>query len=179
MLSDKGFTIIELLVSIAVIFMLMGFVFASYARLNQRQTLLAAGQTMKNILRDAQSRAYTGEMDCSEGKCDCSVGTSRSLIGWYADFLTKEINGECKTSLGETIPFSSKPFSLQDEINITPYTTPPTIPEKILFRNYPVGVDKSATICLSTANLSDSYYKIIITQAGEISDTGKLESTCP
>ncbi|MBM3282808.1 prepilin-type N-terminal cleavage/methylation domain-containing protein [Candidatus Gottesmanbacteria bacterium] len=178
MLSDKGFTIIELLVSIAVIFMLMGFVFASYARLNQRQTLLAAGQTMKNILRDAQSRAYTGEMDCNY--CDCPLSTLRSLNGWYVDFPNSKIYGECKnkTGLGD-VQYSNKPFGLHNEVIITPYITPAAADRVLIFRYNPVGVDKSATICLSTANLSDSYYKIIITQAGEISDTGKLESTCP
>lgn len=167
-----GFTFIEVIISVAVIFIIISITFAGYAGLNQRQTLISAGQTLKNILRDAQSRAYTGEMDCDI--CDCSVGSSSTSLGWYADFSIKEIRGNC----GAGNDFSNKNFGLSNDINLsaTYNGTPIT---KILFRGSPLGVDTPVTICLSLNLLSDNYYKISVGPSGEISDSTGLISACP
>lgn len=177
--AEKGFTIIELLVCAAVIFLLLGFAFAGYARLNQRQILISSGLTMKNIIRDVQSKAYNGELDCGADRCDCSPTSSSSLRGWYVDFDSRQIYGECVSSVlpNPPITFSPRPFSLSAEINVTPYITPPAT--KIMFRYHPPGVDKSAVICLSNKNLDplSSFYAIQVTEAGEISDSEKEQ--CP
>ncbi|MBI3955489.1 hypothetical protein HY338_03525 [Candidatus Gottesmanbacteria bacterium] len=166
----SGYTFIEVLVSVAVIFIIVSVTFAGYARLNQRQTLISAGQTLKNILRDAQSRAYTGEVDCSV--CNCNVGASLNSVGWYADFAapTPMIFGNC----GDNIDFSVKNFGLPNGImvNASPVT-------KILFRSRPLGVDNPVTVCLTLNNLTNNYYKITVGPSGEISDSGGLVDTCP
>lgn len=168
----SGFTFIEVIISIAVIFIIISITFAGYASLNQRQTLISAGQTLKNILRDAQSRAYTGEIDC--GVCDCSVGSSTNSVGWYADFSNKEIRGNC----GAGNDFSQKDFGLSNDITINAtYNAVPVT--KILFRSHPLGVDTPVIVCLSLNLLSDNYYKITIGSSGEISDSAGLISACP
>jgi len=175
---SKGFTLIEILVTTVVILILLGISLAGYASFNQRQILISAGQTMKNIIRDAQSRAYNNETDC--GVCDCSVSASSNLVGWYVDFTTAQIYGQCKIGI-ETNTFSPNPsevgknFGLSTEILVTPYLTPPT---QLLFKSYPPSVSQPATICLSKSNLSGFYYKIKVNEAGDISDEGIIAS-CP
>ncbi|MBI2616829.1 hypothetical protein HYW55_01690 [Candidatus Gottesmanbacteria bacterium] len=164
-----GFTLIELIVSISVIFILVGMTFAGFASLNQRQTLLSSGQTVKNMLRDAQSRAINGEVDCSV--CNCSQG-STILSGWYADFDSRTIYGKCGTNV---FPTAGQPFGVSVEITIVPHLTPPTV---LTFKSYPPGTDQKATICMSQTNLADQYYVIRVGQGGEISDDGRLVASC-
>lgn len=163
--SQKGFTLIELLVSIIILTFLIGGSIAGYTRLDQRQTLISAGQTMKNIIRDAQSRAFSGEIDCTV--CNC---TGPSLTGWYVDFSTKQIYGQCGSS-----SFTARPFGLTSDIVITPYITPAV---KLLFRDNPPTSDQKATICVSDVNMPSTYYVIYINRAGVVSDTGSLINSC-
>lgn len=163
-----GFTLIELLVSIAVILIVSGLSFASYSETDKRQKLISAGQTMKNILRDAQSRSYNGEVDCSI--CGCSPTTSSTLTGWYVDFTQKKIYGQC---LGTN--FSETNFGLEDEIVMTPHLTPPAM---LLFQSYPPSPSQKATICLSSGNLTGKYYLIYVNEYGDISDESSLTDTC-
>ena len=169
--TQIGFTLIEILVSLTVILIIVGITIAGYSRLNQRQNLIGAGQTMKNILRDAQSRAYNGEIDCII--CDCSVGSGENLTGWNVDFISKEIYGQCD---GNTFPSPRNPFNLSNEIIIETFNNPVST---LLFRSYPLGVDESTTICLSDNNLDDMYYKITVENSGYISDEGSLDLSCP
>lgn len=172
----QGFTIIEVLVSITVIFIIMGITFASYASLNQRQQLVSAGQTLKNTIRDAQSRAYTNELDCDV--CNCDITTIRSLKGWYVDFASRKIYGECTGKSEPIITFSPRPFDLSAKITMVPFITP-AAPLQIIFRNSPPSSDKDATICLSQSNLESSFYVIRLTSVGNISDGGGIVATCP
>lgn len=168
----SGFTFIEIIISVAVIFIIISITFAGYARLNQRQTLISGGQNMKNILRDAQSRAYTGEIDCVV--CNCSVGSSTNTVGWYVDFLNQKIYGNCGVGDEFDFPNPKKEFGLSNDITIDAVPV-----SKILFRSKPLGVDSAVTVCLSLNNLSNNYYKITVGQSGEISDSGGLVSACP
>ncbi len=167
----KGFTIIELLVSMSIIFLLIGFTFAGYARFNTRQQLNSAGQTLKNTLRDIQSRAYNGEMDCSI--CDCSVTAGNSFKGWYVDFTAQKIYGECIAPDATQPTYTPKSFDLGAQVTIVPSPV-----SKIMFRYSPPGVDLSTNVCLSLSNLADTYYLIMINQSGDITDTGGLVSSC-
>lgn len=166
----SGFTFIEVIISIAVIFIIISITFAGYASLNQRQTLISAGQTLRNILRDAQSRAYTGEIDC--GVCDCGVSSSTNSVGWYVDFLNQKIYGNC--GVGNDFPNPKKEFGLSNDITID--AVPVT---KILFRSKPLGVDNPVTVCLTLNNLNNKFYKITVGQSGEISDSAGLVDVCP
>jgi len=175
----SGFTLIELLVAIAVIFIVIGITYASFASLNQKQHLVSSGQTMKNTIRDAQSRAYTGELDCSV--CDCNTSTTQSLKGWYVNFSDRKIFGECveKIEIGKpvqpTITFSPQLFNISSQITIVPHITPPA---SLKFINFPPAVSQKGAICLSQANLSGSFYVIRVNEAGDIYDDGGLQATC-
>lgn len=167
-IRNLGFTIIELLVVMAVIVVFMGLSLAAYAKFNQRQVLQISGQNFKKILRDVQSRAYTSEVDCDI--CDCTANTIATLEGWYVDFSTSEIYGYCNNNA-----FSRTSFNLPAGIVVTPHITPPT---QIFFRSYPPSSDQNAVICLSDPALPDYFYVIRVNKAGEITDEGKLVATC-
>src|SRR3990167_6451293 len=164
-----GFSILEILIIIAVIIIMLSIALVGYVSLNLRKTLISGEQNMKSILRDAQSRAYTGEIDC--GICNCEAGASTDSAGWYVDFFDEEIYGNCGVN---DFPIPHKNFGLSNEITVN--ATPVT---KILFRSQPLGVDNAVTVCLSLNNLANNYYKITVGQSGEISDSGGLIETCP
>lgn len=164
----SGFTLIEVLISITVISILLGISFAGYARLDQRQRLVSAGQTVKNVIRDAQSRVVNGEINCSV--CDCSVGGSSQSTGWYVDFSTRSIYGQCGVTT-----FTEKSFSVSTDIAITAHITPAT---RLLFRSFPPGAAQKATICLSDPNMSNTYYSIAVSTSGNVGDSGGLTSSC-
>lgn len=167
---NSGFTIIELIVSISIILLITSLSYAGYASLNKRQEVLSSGQTMKNILRDAQSRAFNGEINCN--LCDCQATGGQILTGWYVDFSAKEIYGQC-----EPLIFDRTAFGLPPEINII--IDPVTI-NGILFTADPPGADENVTICLSHSLLpAGFYYKINVNRAGDISDSSALISSCP
>lgn len=163
----EGFTIMELLVTITVLLILLSMTFAAYTRFQQQQALITVGQNVKNLLRDAQSRAYTGEVDCSV--CSCST-TGATLSGWFVDFLNREIYGMCGTTT-----FSHKPFGIDPEIMIIPYSS---APEGVLFRSFPPGVSEPVTLCIRDIDHDDAYYKITVSPSGSISESGKVDPSC-
>src|SRR3990167_8939591 len=102
----SGFTIIELVVTISVIGILLGLSYSQYANFTQRQKLITAGQTLKNILRDVESRSFNGEVDCSV--CNCTDPIQESFGRWYMDLDNRQFYGSCganeftRTNLGLT-----------------------------------------------------------------------------
>jgi Tfp pilus assembly protein FimT len=171
MRQSSGITLIEILISLAIIFTLMGLSFAGYAGLNQRQTLVTSGQKLKSILRDVQSRAFTYETDCSISACNCTNDKNQSLKGWIVDFNDMKFFGECNN--GKT--FSSQDFSLHEDVAITPIIDPPL---KILFKPNPAGADKTALLCLESKNLTGKYFVVTVNTAGMVSDCGSIQNSC-
>lgn len=166
----KGFSLIELLVSIAVILVIVSLSFAGYSRLTIKQNLVSAGLLIKNVIRDAQSRAYNGETDCIN--CNCSPNSGSSSKGWVLDFTTNSIYGLC----GADIKFFEKPFTLPNGItlgyssatiqfNTSTYTITTSPP------------DTTAIICLYNPNFANNYYRITLNSSGVIED--KIDTTCP
>ncbi len=168
--TNFGFTLIELLISIVIITILLSVSFAGYAGLNQRQTVITAGQNLKNIIRDAQSRANNSELDCSPSKCNCALASDIQFSGWYVDFVNKKIYGKCSSTT-----FDDKAFGLSTEVVITPYITPANL---LNFTKGPPSVSGKSTICVSNPNLASSFYVIRVNESGSISDDGGLVSSC-
>lgn len=166
-MPSRGFTIIEILVTITIVSLFVGATYAGFSQFSKRQSLIAAGQTLKNILRDAQSRAFTGETDCTI--CDCTVN-STGAQSWYADFVTRELYGKCS---GNTF-FHTK-FGIADNITITSLMTPN---QGVLFRLPPAAVTPTGTVCLSTTDLPGYYYQVHVDESGNVSDSGALDASC-
>lgn len=166
--APRGFTIIEILITITIISLFIGTTFAGFSHFSKRQSLISAGQTLKNILRDAQSRVFTGETDCSI--CDCSTGDA-SPVSWYADFTLRELYGKCDNNT-----FFHKKFEISDNIVISSQMTPN---DGVQFGLPPTVVTPSGMICLSTPDLPGLYYNVQIDDSGNVSDTGAIDASCP
>lgn len=61
----KGYTLVEILVSLTVIGLLFGFGFASFRDFSRRQAVASAGRMVIADLRLAQSKALSGEKPCT------------------------------------------------------------------------------------------------------------------
>ncbi len=166
---NDGFSLIELLVSISVILILVGISFAGYSRLTIKQNLTSAGLLLKNVIRDAQSRAFNGEIDCS--KCGCSPGSGSTFVGWILDFTPKSIYGLC----GASTTFSNTPFTLPQGIELI------TTSDPIQFNSSTYTVKTTtgnpAVICLYNPNIGNNYYRITLNTAGVIEE--KIDTVCP
>jgi prepilin-type N-terminal cleavage/methylation domain-containing protein len=164
-----GFSLIELLVSIGVILILVSISFAGYSKLTIKQNLTSAGLLMKNVIRDAQSRAFNSEIDCS--KCSCSPSSGSTFVGWVLNFTTKSIYGLC----GASTTFSNTSFTLPQGIALT------TTSDPIIFNSSTYTVktttNNSAIICLYNPNVSNNFYRITLNTAGVIEE--KIDTVCP
>ena len=96
----KGFTLIEILVSVIIIGILTTVGIASYNNFNERRVITEASENLKLYIRLAASKAINNEKDCSVSMCgslDGCVGnvSEKALVGWYVDLGEKEIYGKC------------------------------------------------------------------------------------
>ncbi len=171
MIKIGAFTIIELLVSISILLLIVGLTLVGFSRYEQRQKVVSAGQTIKNTIRDVQSRSYNGELDCNF--CDCDVSSSYSLQGWAIDFSSSQIYGICRSQIPPypTVTFSPNRVSLPDQITVLAQ------PTGVFFRYYPPGVSTSVHLCVSK-NSADGYYVIDVNQAGVITDSSGIIPQC-
>ena len=161
----SAFTIIELIIVIGLITIFVSLSYAGYATFTQRQKLLTAGQTMKNILRDVQSRSFNNESDCSV--CNCDDPSATTQVNWIVDMVEREFYGQCGAN-----NFSVTSFKLADEIQLTADNN------TIQFFDNPPRVNMSTTICLSLSGLPSRFYEISLSNSGDISDSEGLISTC-
>ncbi len=90
--TSFGFTIIELIVSIAILLLLVGGLLASYNNYNQGQLIKQASQTVKANIRLAQSKALSAIKPAS----GCT-----ELIGYTVSFTqtTYSIQAQCTEGL--------------------------------------------------------------------------------
>lgn len=65
--KKQGFTIIELIIAVAIIVILSGIVLANYHASRRQQTLTAEAQKLASTLRKAQNMALAGEVHKCEG----------------------------------------------------------------------------------------------------------------
>jgi len=77
-MTTRGFTFIELLVSVTLLLLLSGLMVAGYNGFNDTQTVAQATSTFKNNLRSVRTYATSGVKPAG---CD-------TLIGYEVDFLT-------------------------------------------------------------------------------------------
>src|SRR5258706_9884401 len=71
MKKTKGYTLIELIVVIAIIGLMTGASIAGFNTLNKRQTVLNGGRELMSVMRTAQQRAASG---IKPTQCDHLVG---------------------------------------------------------------------------------------------------------
>lgn len=107
-----GFTIIELLVAVAIIAVLTTIGIASYANFNQKKVVDSVTEEIKTNLRLIQSKAVNNEKSCNQcqgADLECGTSDDLSLEGWYADFVNNQYYGKCeRVNPAATATFGAK-----------------------------------------------------------------------
>lgn len=116
-MSARGFTLIELVVVIA-LFSLTAFgVAAGYLTFEKNQKLKNAASALKNDIRFAQNKALSGDKGAG-GPC----ASSSTLGGWYMELVDEatsyKIAGDCLTGTTEA-EFSARTVNLPNQVRIS------------------------------------------------------------
>lgn len=162
-----GFTLVELLVVLAITVLLAGGGVAAYNNFNQNQILNQATSTLRTNLRDVQNRALSGEKACPPcGGADniCNNSDDESLNGWYIEFTSPRsyrVYGNCAS-----LTFRSTPFSLPSELS---FLTLPS-PNPILFKSLAHGtnITGETTITLRLDSNPSNTRTVTVSAGGEI-----------
>lgn len=158
---SKGFSLIELLISITIFGILVGIGMASYNEFNKTQTLKQAALNLKNDLRVAQNKALSGE------KTTCA-----QLDGYRVTFSNPQPDQGQYVLAAACAGGSS--------VNVDSVLLPKNIffnplPSSLLFKVLGQGVQTARTICVSGFT---KIYKLSVTVSGETLDEGVV-SACP
>ena len=151
-----GFSLIELIVVIAVTMLLLGGLLISYNNYNQNQIVKQAAQTVKANLHLAQSRAQSGVKPTS----GCTELTGYTVIFAQTSY---SIQAQCSP---EGLVGSISSVSLPTTTSFAPI--PSTLIFGVLARGL-VNINNSATITISGFNIN---YDLIVEVNGTITDGG-------
>lgn len=153
--ASFGFTIIELIVSIAILLLLVGGLLASYNNYNQNQTVKQAAQTVKANIRLAQSKALSGVKPTS----GCT-----QLAGYAVSFTltTYSFQAQCTEGLVGTIAQSTLPAG----------TSFNPVPNSFVFGVVTRGLlNTSSSVTITVAGFNKNY-RLTIEPNGVITDNG-------
>ncbi len=165
----EGFTLIELLITIMIIVIISAISIAGYKAFNTRQTLVQEGRNVRTFLRQAQIDAQTS----TQPSTGCNSVVNRSMSGLRVTVSNTQmsINVQCvDTNGGQTSLPSTRTYNrASTKISFSPISV---IDFFILSQGSSGG-----KVCIETSDLSSQFYRITITQAGEIHDDG-IQSGC-
>lgn len=96
--KSRGYTLVELLISVTISAMLLSYGFSAYRKAQDKQVVQAAGETITRTLREAQKKAQIGEKDCTGPL----VGyyTTLTTIGESRESSTIEVIAQCASESG-------------------------------------------------------------------------------
>lgn len=151
----KGFTLIEVVVSVGISILLLGVVIVNYNTHNDTQTLKQTALTLKNNLRFVQSKALSGEKptaNCTE------------LIGWTITFTggAYAIRAQCAP---EGLQDSITSISLPSGVTISP------VPAALTFGVLSQGTTLGSSVAINLVGFAKTY-RITVSPGGNITDAG-------
>lgn len=159
-MKTKGFTLIEILVSLAVITTITGLVLVNYNNFNQVERMRQAGRNLRNDMRSIQAKASSGVKP---------VGvTCTRLEGYQINFQTNSYNYQPVCTEGLVNPVITValpsgvafyPVPLSQKFNILTGTT-----------------DNDAIVTVSTLGKK---YHVQVSKSGDISDLGTKQLPDP
>jgi len=154
----KGFTVIEVLIVVAITALLVGGGLAAYTSFSNKQQIKASGSQLYNDLRLTQSRAVNSERPSA----GCDDG---SLTGYRLNFTTAtdyKIEAICTVVVDVGIS-----RSLGTGLSLNDY-------ENGLVDFFVLGDgSQDKTFCVTG---SSYVYEIVVTEAGEIINSGLVDS---
>lgn len=172
MLKKNAYTLIELLIVMAIFALLFGFSFAAYTNFNKNRSLENGARGMETVLRDAQHRAISGEYDQSANanpSDDCN-----KLIDWKVTWTVGgngyNLIGECISDSNPVKEFINKTFNLST-VGTIQFSNSGTI----TFNPFLQAPVSTGNICITMPGAD--FYKIVVSGAGAINVTKK--TTCP
>ena len=149
----KGYTLIEVLVSLTIIGLLFGFGFASFRDFSRRQHLASVARTIKGELRLVQGKASAAEKP---------AGCNTKILSSYSFRITPpslyEVIANCSGGVNVTI----KTENLPDGVTMT--STQNTISFKVLGQ----GIAGTNVIITLTQTGTNNQTTVTVTQGGEI-----------
>jgi len=171
-INNGGFTLVELLVAVALFSITVGVGAARYADFNRSQTIKAAGETFKNNLRDIQTKAFTNVIPAT------TTCIANPFQGYQVQFFNTTTPGS---------PCAGKAcFQAYPRCNDSNEGTPSiyTLPDQVDFNSLPGNVDfKTLGMGTSVGNFvvtlraysslpaaQQYFYKVCISISGELKD---------
>jgi prepilin-type N-terminal cleavage/methylation domain-containing protein len=106
---QNGFTLIEMLVVFAIIFIIASISFAGYNRFNKQQQINIEYENLKNTLAEAKSNSISQVITLN------CTGVGKAFLGYRVSFTstTYQIYEVCNTLAGE------KTFAKRDAVNLS------------------------------------------------------------
>ncbi len=151
----KGFTLIELVVSIAIGLFLTGLIIANYNSYNDIQVLKQAALTLKNNFRFAQSKAMSGD---KPSQCTQLSGYSVT----FTDASDYSIQALCAP---EGLAGASQKVTLPGGVILSPQ------PGAITFNVLSRGTTLDAPVTITLAGFGKQY-DLVVNPSGDVSDLG-------
>ncbi|MBI3577581.1 prepilin-type N-terminal cleavage/methylation domain-containing protein [Candidatus Gottesmanbacteria bacterium] len=148
--TPKGFTLLELLIAIAIALILASGIFAAYEKFNRRERVRQAAATLKNNLRFAQSKAINGQKP--ESGCT-------QLAGYTVTFAQSSytIAAQCTQGTAGSITSVTLPIS------VVFLSSPPPITFAVL--NGTLLADATLTVTDGSNSLT-----VVVKRSGDINE---------
>ncbi|MCX6705598.1 MAG: prepilin-type N-terminal cleavage/methylation domain-containing protein [Candidatus Woesebacteria bacterium] len=151
----KGYTLIEVLISLTIIGLLFGFGFASFRDFSRRQHLAGVARTIKGELRLVQGKASAAEKPAG---CDTKILSS------YSFHITPPSSYEVIANCSGGVNVTVKTENLPD--GVTMISTQNTISFKVLGQGTNI-VSVPIVITFTQAGTNNKSY-VTVTAGGEI-----------
>ncbi len=149
MIFKKGFTLIEILVSMAIILLLSVGSLVGFSQFSKRQNLNISVDVLKNTLNEAKAKSQAQVVMTTQCK-----QSGRILVGYQVSFNTSTDPDtytleEVCTSRAATLSQEVKKITLPKDVE---FNSPPSTPVRFLL--YPGTVNSSAVISLKSGTRS-------------------------
>lgn len=141
---NNGFSLIELLIVIAIFGLTVSLVTASYITFERNQKLRGAAQQLKSDLRQAQNKALSGDKGSGGALCPATS----TLGGWFIKVSTDTgggnnakytLYGDCRTGASDAA-FSERTIFLPSGVTVSATSLGATNSVSIFFRPLVSGV---------------------------------------
>ena len=157
-MKSKGYSLVEVLVSLAIVGLLFTFGFASFRDFSRRQHLISVARTIRGELRSIQSKATSGEKPTN---AECSGTNTLITFNFQVVSLTSYqvvavCSGGSVTVKSVTLPSDTTMSSNQNTISF-----------KVLGQGTNVSAGSGAIITLTQVGTANTT-TVTVTSGGEV-----------